>query len=126
MNLVDSSGWVHFFFNGPLAERYASFILKPDSVVTPTIVIYEVYKKLRHQDNDDQDAILAASQMRKTHVVPLTDETALAAADISLEHRLSMADAIIYATAQMHHAELVTSDTDFKNLPGVLFISPKE
>src|SRR3989338_6026506 len=98
MNLVDSSGWVHFFFNGPLCERYASFILKSDNVLTPTIVIYEVYKRLQQGDEDGHDAMLAASQMRKTHMIPLTDDIALQAADISLEYKLSMADAIIYAT----------------------------
>jgi predicted nucleic acid-binding protein len=33
-----------------------------------------------------------------------------------------MADAIIYATAQHHNAQLVTSDAHFANLPGVVFL----
>jgi predicted nucleic acid-binding protein len=33
-----------------------------------------------------------------------------------------MADAIIYATAQAHQAELITSDAHFSRLPGVTLI----
>jgi predicted nucleic acid-binding protein len=33
-----------------------------------------------------------------------------------------MADALIYATAQAHQAELITSDAHFSGLPGVTLI----
>lgn len=33
-----------------------------------------------------------------------------------------MADAIIYATAQLHHATLFTSDAHFTGLPDIAFI----
>jgi predicted nucleic acid-binding protein len=60
--------------------------------------------------------------MQKTRVVPLTDSLALAAADVSLEFRLAMADSIVYATARVEDAELVTSDSDLGGLPGVTFL----
>jgi predicted nucleic acid-binding protein len=63
--------------------------------------------------------------MQKTRVVPLSDELALNATDISLAHKLPMADAIVPATAQAHNAELFTSDIDFANLPGVTYIPKK-
>ena len=121
MNLVDSSGWIHYFLNGSLIERYATFIQKPDSVITPTVVLYEVYKKIR-QETDEQQAVMAASQMRKTQIIFLSDEMALAAADISVYYQLSMADAMIYATAQSYGARLITSDAAFKSLPDVTYI----
>jgi predicted nucleic acid-binding protein len=55
-------------------------------------------------------------------MVPLSDSLALAAADVSLEFRLAMADSIVYATARAEDAELVTSDADLRNLPGVTFL----
>jgi predicted nucleic acid-binding protein len=54
-----------------------------------------------------------------TIVVPLDESLALAAADVSLEHGLAMADAIIYPTAARHRAEIITVDADLGGLPGV-------
>lgn len=56
--------------------------------------------------------------MQKTRVVDLTPEIALIAADLSLERKLPMADAVILATARLHEAEVVTSDADFAGIPG--------
>ena len=63
--------------------------------------------------------------MQKTRVVPLTSEVALAAADLSLTHRLAMADAIMLATARGHDAALMTSDSDFDGIEGVTVFAKK-
>ena len=122
MTVIDSLGWVHYFMNGDLAEAYADYISKPGNIVTPTVVLYEVFKILKSQLGEEA-ALGAAAQMTKTNTFPLTGELAYFAANISLEYKLSMADAIIYATAQAHQATLVTSDADFKGLPKVDYIS---
>ena len=44
-------------------------------------------------------------------------------ARVSLLHGLAMADAIIYATARAHDAELWTQDVDFDGLPGVRYFA---
>jgi predicted nucleic acid-binding protein len=119
--VVDSSGWLEFLANGPLAETYAEHLKQPTAVVTPTIVIYEVYKHAKRL-RSEEDAIDAVAAMQKTLVVPLTDELALVAADLSLLYKLAMADAIVLATAQAHDAEVITSDSDFENVPGVIYI----
>lgn len=120
MNLVDSSGWLEYFMNGPLAERYAAYLKKPQEVTTPTIVLYEVYKKIKAELGEEQ-ALMAVNQMEKTDVVPLTENLALHAADVSLENKLPMADSIIYATALMKGIKLVTSDSYFSALPQVIY-----
>ena len=125
MNLIDSSGWVHYFMNGPLAEYYAEFVSEPKELVTPTVVLYEVYKILK-RELDEEKALLASSQIEKTLLVPLSQIVAYRAADLSLEHKMTMADAIIYATADLHEAQIITSDKDFKGLPKVTYISPVE
>jgi predicted nucleic acid-binding protein len=53
----------------------------------------------------------------RARVVPIDERLALLAARISLDRRLAMADAMIYATALAAGAHLVTSDTHFKGLP---------
>ena len=120
--LVDSSGWVHFFAGGPLADRYAPHLIRSAELITPTIVIYEVYKRLKRELGEEQ-ALLASGKMTATEVVSLTEPIAFLAADLSLAHGLAMADAIIYATARQQNARLITSDTDLKDLPGVLYVN---
>lgn len=122
MTLVDSCGWLEVLIDGPLAERYAAYLSDPTQVVTPTIVLYEVYKKVRLERNEE-DALRAAAQMKKTRLIPLTESIALTAADLGLAHRLAMADAVVYATAILHAARLVTSDADFELLPEVTYLA---
>ena len=121
MIVVDSSGWLEYFTDGPLAGRYARYLTDLAEVMTPVLVLYEVYKKIK-RERTEEEALVAAAQIEKTLLVPLTDTLALTAADLSLEHRLAMADACIYATAILHDAELVTSDANLGDLPGVTYL----
>lgn len=119
--LLDSSGWIEFFTGGPLADRFAPYLTPRYEVVTPTIVLYEVYKKIK-RERGEETALLFAGRLSATQVVHLTESIALLAADLSLRHGLAMADAIVYATAKDLNAEVVTSDADLKDLPGVVYV----
>lgn len=121
MIVVDSSGWLQFLTDGPLADEYAARLRQPAAVLTPTIIIYEVYKHAQRL-RGDQGALDAVAAMQKTRVIELNTELALVAADLSIEHKLPMADAIILATARLHEAEVVTSDADFEGIPGVTYL----
>ena len=118
MVVIDSSGWIEFFTDGPKAKAFARHLKKPDQIVTPSVVLYEVYKKIKRARGESL-ARLCAAQIEKTPVAPLTADLALRAADLSLEYSLPMADAIVLATARLHEATLVTTDTDFQGIPGV-------
>jgi len=115
--LVDSSGWIEFFTDGPLADDFAPYLVDLAEVVTPTIVIFEVFRVIRRQ-RSEEEAIEAVAQMQKTSVVDLDQFLALSAADASVEHGLAMADAIVYATARVQDIQLVTADSDFEGLSG--------
>ncbi len=52
-------------------------------------------------------------------VADLDTATALSAAELCTRHRLASADAIVYATALAHGADLLTCDRHFQALPGV-------
>jgi predicted nucleic acid-binding protein len=91
------------------------------SIVTPVIVIYEVYKRLKRELSED-DGVVAVSVMQRTQVVAIEQEIALTAADLSLEHGLAMADALVLATARKFDAELITSDRDFDGISGVTYL----
>jgi len=117
VTLVDSSGWIEYFTNGPLADEFAPYLEDPSEVVTPTIVIFEVFRVIRRQ-RSEEEAIQAVAQMQKTSVVDLDQFIALTAADVSIEHGLAMADAIVFATARVQDVQLVTADSDFEGLVG--------
>lgn len=122
MVLVDSSGWIEFFTDGPLAAEYSKYLKDISKVVVPTIVIYEVYKKIK-KEKTEEEALLAVSLINRTSVIPLSESIALLAADLSLKHLLPMADAIVYATALEENCKVVTSDTHFKGLDRVVLIT---
>ncbi|HET7436765.1 MAG TPA: type II toxin-antitoxin system VapC family toxin [Thermoanaerobaculia bacterium] len=124
MIVVDSSGWIEFFTDGALADDYASKLRNLAAVVTPVIVIYEVYKRLK-RDLSEDDALVAISGCSGATLLRSIRRIALTAADLSLEHRLAMADAIVLATARKYRAELVTSDQDFEALDGVTYLPKK-
>ena len=119
--LLDSSGWIEFFTDGPLAERYAGYLTAKHKLITPTIVLYEVYKKIT-REREEETALVFAGRLNATRLVQLTESIALLAADMSLRYGLAMADAIVYATARDQNAELVTGDADLKDLPGVVYV----
>lgn len=122
--LVDSYGWIEYFGEGPLADKYARYIEKANtsSYITPSVVLYEVYKKIRREKTEDKALEAYAYIVSYTKIIPLDEKTALDAAEKSLEFGLGMADAIITATADNNDAKIVTSDKHFKELDDVAYI----
>ena len=120
MILVDSVGWIDFLSDGPLASQYEKHLHSMSEVVVPTIVLYEVYKKFRREQNE-KVALMVFVKMQMGQLIHLTEQLALQAADVALQFRLSMVDAIVYATALQEKAKVVTSDKDLKDLPEVIY-----
>jgi predicted nucleic acid-binding protein len=119
--LVDSSGWVEFIGDGPLADKFAPYFEREERLLVPAIVLYEVYKKLLSaQGSTAADRFLSAAL--RARVVPIDERLALLAARISLDRRLAMADAMIYATAIAAGAHLITSDAHFQGFTDVTLI----
>ena len=84
-------------------------------------MLYEVRKILLQRQPKPVADLFVSEALRRT-VVPVDEEIALAAALISIQHELPMADALIFATAEKYGAEVVTSDAQFKGLPRVTVI----
>lgn len=120
MNLVDTSGWIEYFFGEPNAAYFASPIETTGELIVPVICIYEVFKKV-NITADEAQALQAVAQMKQGSVVDITEDIALSAALVSIRHKLPMADSLIYATARAHGATLWTQDDHFSKLPGVKY-----
>lgn len=124
MNIVDSSGWLAYFADELNAKHFLPSLNDPAALVVPTVTIYEVFKVVLRESGEDA-ALQAAMAMHKGTIVALTAPLALAAAKLSLEHDLPMADGIILATAQEFNAILWTQDADFKNIKNVKYFPKK-
>jgi predicted nucleic acid-binding protein len=118
MNVVDSSAWLEYLADGPGADHFAAPLEDTDNLIVPTICIYEVFKAVLQQRDEDA-ALETAALMKQGTTINLTDDLALQAAKISLEYKIPMADSIILATARAHEAVLWTQDQDFKDLKDV-------
>jgi predicted nucleic acid-binding protein len=121
MNIVDSSGWLEYFADGPNADFFAPAIEDIEALLVPTISIYEVFKRVLQQRGEG-DALQAIAIMAQGRVVELDTTLALKAAKLSAEEKLPMADSIMLATAQADDATLWTQDADFEGMTGVEYI----
>jgi len=120
VNLVDTSGWIEFLFEGPNAHVFAPLVEDTEQLLVPVICLYEVFKKV-NAVADEPRALQAVAQMKQGHVAELTEAMALRAALVSLKHHLPMADSLILSTAWSLQATLWTQDAHFAGLPGVEF-----
>ncbi len=121
MNVVDSSGWLEFFADGPNATFFAERITDIGNLIVPVISIYGVFKRVLQQRNET-DALQAVGLMTQGQVIELNQRLALSAAKLSVDLKLPMADSIILATARAYQAILWTQDADFKGIDGVQYI----
>jgi predicted nucleic acid-binding protein len=121
MNVVDSSGWLEYLSDGANADFFAPAIRDVENLVTPTICIYEVFKRVLIQMGEEK-ALETVGAISFGHIIELTHDIALEAARLSAELQLAMADSIILATARLYHATLWTKDAHFAGMEDVKFI----
>lgn len=121
MNVLDSSGWLEYFTDGPNADFFAPAIEDSAHLLVPTICFYEVFKRLLIERGEDA-AMLAMGLMSEGQEIPIHRTLAIEAARISREWKLAMADSLIYAAARLHNATLWTQDEHFEGLEGVKYI----
>lgn len=118
MNIViDSSAWLEYLSGGARAKKTEKYF-KQHKIMTPVIVIYEIYKKIKKERGEGEAIFVTANLERLSHdIIDISREVAIHAADISIEHKIPMADAIIYASALCRDATVITLDSHFEGLP---------
>jgi predicted nucleic acid-binding protein len=122
VNVVDSSGWLEYFAEGPNADFFAAAIEAADELIVPTVCVYEVFKRVCRQ-RGESDALLAVALMQQGTVTDLSIHLSLEAARTSMAPSLPMADSIILATARSADATLWTQDADFAGVEGVRYVA---
>jgi predicted nucleic acid-binding protein len=121
MRVVDSSAWIEWILDSTLGQQLSDRMPEPSDCIVPTIVQLELSKwLLREQDEDALNNFIAYTML--CNVVSLDTSVARRAAEVAMQHKLATADAIIYATALQHEADVLTCDAHFMGLENVIYL----
>jgi predicted nucleic acid-binding protein len=121
MRLVDTSAWIEWLTGSRIGLALETELPLSSEWLVPTMVQLELARWLMREANEDKaDQVIAFTAT--CVVANLDTATALSAAELGTRHKLATADAIIYATAQMYDADLLTCDRHFEGLPQVKYI----
>ena len=121
MRVVDTSIMIERLTASSLRDKIEPYIPEIPEWIVPTVVQFELAKWLL-RTSTREPLRLAEAMTEQRQVVPLTPLIATEAARAWDTHRLTTADAIIYATARVHEADLLTCDRHFEGLPGVIYL----
>lgn len=120
LNVVDSSAWLSYLADEPGSAHFGGAIEDTANLVVPSVCVLEVFKVIARQRGDG-DALQAAALMQQGRVVDLDANLALIAAKAGIDHKLPLADSIVYATGLSVDGIVWTQDDDFEDLPNVKF-----
>jgi len=124
MNIVDSSCWLEYFAGSAIGDEVSAVIEDTEHLLVPSVTIYEVFKKLIIELDEDR-AIVAVAHMKQGQVIDLDTDLAVHAAMVGKERKLAMADSIIYAINKKYNSVLWTQDKHFNGLPSVKYFEKK-
>ena len=118
MKVLDTCVWIEIILASPTGVRLKGLLADKPGILVPSMVQFELRRwALREYEKSRADLIVLA--LREAVIVQTGERIAFLAADLSRTYKLHALDAIIYATALEHDAELVTCDAHFKDLPQV-------
>ena len=84
--VLDSSVWIEILNGGKLAKECTRILKSAKTIYVPTLVLFEVYKKVTSLRSEDQ-ALSAIALLSQYQVADMTREVALSAADLSLQKK---------------------------------------
>ena len=122
--VLDSFAWIEYFLGSRRGEKVQGFI-ESKKCVTPTIVIAEISAKYSNDNKDFTDKL--KFMKFNTKVISLTEDIAEFAGRIKTSQRkikkdFGLADSIIYATALLHNAKVISGDPHFEDMKEVIII----
>lgn len=120
MNIVDSSAWLSYFADDKNSNSFSKPIETLDMLLVPSITVTEVFKHVLRLKGEEL-ALEVIAHMTQGKVISLDSQLAIDAGSYGVQHKLPLADSIIYATTMKYNATLWTQDIDFKGLPNVKF-----
>jgi len=125
--VLDSYAWIEYFMGTEAGEKAKPIIESQDEKITPTICLAEVYTKTLRTENRELAEKQRTFIKEKSAIAALDEQIAVESAKINAKMKKEidgwgLADSIVYATALLKKAEVITGDEHFKKLKNVLFI----
>ncbi len=120
MNVVDASGWIEYFSDGPDAAFVAQTLQETDQLLVPTMTILEVFGHVC-RTHGESAALQAAAAMQQGRVIALDTSSALDAGRLAVQHQVSGSAAAVFAAAQRHGAQVWTLDHALRHVGGVRY-----
>ncbi len=125
--VIDSYAWLEYFMGTKVGERVKEIIDNSEEKITPTICLAEVYAKTLKVEDQQLAEKQKAFIKEKSAIVFLDEMIAVEAAKVLVNNKKEidgwgMADSIVYATAIVKKADVMTGDEHFRKLKNVLLI----
>jgi len=125
--VIDSYAWIEYFMGTQAGEKAKPIIESQEEKITPTICLAEVYAKTLKVESQELAEKQRVFIKEKSALATLDEPTAVESAKVQTKMKKEvdgwgLVDSIVYATALLKKAEVVTGDEHFKKLKNVLFI----
>jgi predicted nucleic acid-binding protein len=125
--VIDSYAWIEYFMGTKTGEKAKAIIENHEEKITPSICLAEVYAKTLKVENQEIAEKQRAFIKEKSSLAPLDESIAVESAKVNVRIKKEidgwgLADSIVYATAIVKKAEVVTGDEHFRKLKNVVFI----
>jgi len=125
--VIDSYAWLEYFMGTKAGETAKAIIECSEEKITPTICLAEVYGKTLRVESQELAEKQRTFIKEKSALVSLDEQIALETARVQVRLKREidgwgLADSVVYATATIKKAEVVTGDEHFRNLKNVVFI----
>jgi len=120
MNVVDSSAWLSYFAGDNNSTVFSKPIEALETLLVPSITVTEMFKHVLRL-RGEESALEIVAHMTQGKVISLNTQLAIDAGSYGVQHKLPLADSIIYATTIKFNVALWSQDSDFKGLPSVKF-----
>lgn len=125
--IIDSYAWIEYFMGTKTGEQAKTVIEGEDEKITPMICLAEIYAKTLKVEGQELAEKQRTFIKEKSALAVLDESTAIESAKVQNKMKKEvpgwgLADSIVYATALLKKAQVVTGDRHFKALENVLFI----
>jgi predicted nucleic acid-binding protein len=121
--LIDSNV-ISDYFAGQLSDKAMRFVSSALNIASNISVITAI-ETLSWRSSARTEAIIKEF-VNNSNVLGLSQKVAGHCVQIRRSRKVKTPDAIIAATAIVHRLTLITSDSDFTNIPDLALINPKD
>jgi len=122
--LIDNNV-ISSYFAGLFSEKAVAFMANVIDQIPNLSVITEI-EALSWINIDKNKEVILQAFINESNILYITPDIVHKCVSIRRSKKIKIPDAIIAATAIVHKMVLVTSDSDFSNIPGLQVINPRD